>query len=134
MAEPSVFTKIMLGEIPGEIIYEDKASIALLSHQPITPGHTLIIPRQQIDQLWDLDETTYHHLFDVTKLIAARLGSAYDYERIGLLAEGFGVSHAHLHVFGYHQPLEPTIEEHIAHKHTASPEELHAVAELLKST
>lgn len=132
MQEASIFTKIINGEVPGEIIYSDDTCIALLSHEPITTGHTLIIPKSQVDQLWDLDEEVYHHLFDVAKQVSVMIDKAYHYKRIGLVVEGFGVPHAHIHVFGYRQPLEPTIAEFSTNKHQASPDELKAVASKLQ--
>ena len=122
--EDSIFTKIIKHEIPGEIVYEDETVAALLTIEPITPGHCLVVPKEQIDSLWDIEPTLYQHLMTVTKMIAKKMEGVYDYERIGMFVEGFGVPHAHVHVFGYEQPLEPTIAYHTAHKHTASADEL----------
>ena len=137
--QDSIFTKILKGEIPGEVIYQDDQCFVLLTIQPFTPGHMMVIPKEQIDHLWDVDTETYHHLFDVAKGMQAKLRAAYpEYQRIGLLVEGFGVPHAHIHVFGYEKPLEPTITEHIAWKEglenpMASADELHAAAEKLRA-
>lgn len=130
--EDSIFTKILKHEIPGEIIYEDNDAAVLLTIEPITPGHCLVIPKEQIDSLWEVPNEIYHHLFDVAKDMVGRIEANYDYKRVGIFVEGFGVPHAHIHVFGYEQPLEPTIAEHIAHKHTATPAELAEVAALLR--
>lgn len=133
MQELSIFTKIINGQIPGEIVYRDDICVALLTHEPITPGHLMIIPVKQVDKLWDLDDETYHHLFDIAKVMAARIDAAYDYKRVGLIVEGFGVPHAHIHVLGYAQPLEPTIAEHIVQKRIYSAEELKVVADKINS-
>ena len=134
----SIFTKIINDEIPGEVMYQDDQCFVILTIQPFTPGHMLVIPREQIDHLWDIDDQTYQHLFEVAKWMQDKLKKAYpDYERIGLLVEGFGVPHAHIHVFGYEQPLEGTIADHAAWKQSTdnpmvSADELHTVAEKLR--
>lgn len=108
--EDSIFTKIIKGDIHGEVIYQDEKCFVLLTIQPFTDGHMLVIPREHIDHLWDLDADTYHHLFDVTKIMKEKLNRAYpEYVRVGIVVEGFGVPHAHVHVFGYTQPLEATV-------------------------
>ncbi len=99
----------------------------------------LVIPNEQIDSLWDVDDQTYQHLFDVSKQMQAKLRNAYpDYKRIGLLVEGFGVPHAHIHVFGFHEALEPTIAKHATWKESADgsavpSDTLRAVAEKLRA-
>ncbi|HEU4830969.1 MAG TPA: HIT domain-containing protein, partial [Candidatus Saccharimonadales bacterium] len=59
MQEPSIYTKIINGEIPSYKIYEDDVTYAFLDIHPITPGHTLVIPKKQVEFLWDLDDETY---------------------------------------------------------------------------
>lgn len=137
--EDSIFTKIIKGEIPGEIIYRDEQCFVILTIQPLTEGHMLVIPRQQIDHLWDLDIETYHHLFDIAKQMSDKLKEVYpNYKRVGLIVEGFGVPHTHVHVLGYDQPLEATVLTHYEAKqkngeHFASQESLKAVADKLRS-
>ncbi len=115
----SIFTKILNKEIPGEVIYQDDKCFVILTVQPLTPGHMLVIPRVEVDHLWDVDDDTYTHLFHVARDMQARLARAYpSYKRIGLLVEGFGVPHAHIHVFGYDEPIEPTLTKHIEWKKT----------------
>ncbi len=136
--QDSIFTKIRKGQIPGEIIYQDDVCFVLLTIQPFTEGHMLVIPNEQIDSLWDVDDQTYQHLFDVSKQMQTRLSDTYpDYKRIGLLVEGFGVPHAHIHVFGFHEALEETLEKHTAWKESAegsavSGDVLRVVAEKLR--
>jgi histidine triad (HIT) family protein len=132
MSEPSVFTRIINGEIAQEILYQDDLCFVILTHEPISPGHLMVIPREEIDHVWDIGDDLYQHLMLVAKKMALRMRQAYDYKRIGLLVEGFGVPHAHIHVFGYMQPLEPTIADHIANKRIMTPEELQAEAEKLR--
>lgn len=137
--QDSIFTKIIKGEIPGEVIYEDETCFVILTIEPLTEGHMLVIPREQTDSLWDVDQPVYTHLFNVAKQMQSKIKNAYpDYERVGLLVEGFGVSHAHIHVLGFHQPLEPTIEKHVEWKKGASSPDissdtLRTVAEKLRA-
>lgn len=128
----SVFTKIRQGDIPGRMIYEDEKAFVILTHEPINPGHLLVIPIEEVDHLWDVDDETYQHLLKVAKKFANKMRQNYDYKRVGMLVEGFGVPHAHIHIFGYNQPLEPTITHHIDNKHTASLEELQQEAKKLQ--
>ena len=130
--EKSVFTKIINGELPGEQVYADEKCVVLMTIEPIMPGHCMVIPRQQIDHLWDIDDETYSHLMNIAKKIANAMRSAYDYPRIGEVVEGFGVPHAHIHIFGLTDGFEKMIPEHIASKHTASSDELKREASKLR--
>lgn len=107
--EDSVFTKIMRGEIPGEIVYQDDSCAVLMTIEPFSPGHCLVVPRQQIDHLWDADDELYQHLMLVAKKVALAMRSAYDYPRIGQMVEGFGVPHAHIHLFGLTDMFEKVV-------------------------
>jgi len=131
--EDSIFTKIIKREIPAEIIYEDDTSIVILDIEPLTPGHLLVIPKEQIDHLWDVPQEAYEHLMLVTKQMADVLRKAYDYERIATVVEGFGVPHAHIHVSGLHEGLESTIIRHAATKRPATPEELKTEATKIRA-
>lgn len=131
--EDSIFTKIIKGEIPGQTVYEDDQCVVLMSIEPINPGHCMVVPRQQIDSLWDTEDPLYTHLLAVAKLMAKRMENAYDYQRIGMLVEGFGVPHAHIHIFGYTQPMEQTMARQLEHKHMVSQDELAAEAAKLRA-
>jgi len=134
MQEPSIFTKILTGELPGEIIYQDDTSFVILTIDPLSPGHLLVIPKEQVDHIWDLPDELYHHLFAVAKTMAEKIRTAYTYERVATVVEGFGVPHTHIHVFGLNQGIEPTIIQRVeaGHPH-ASPEELKVQADRLRS-
>ena len=131
--DDSVFTKIIKGEIPGEMVYQDDVCVVLMTIEPFTPGHCLVVPREQVDHLWDADDELYQHLMQVAKKVANAMRKAYNYPRVGQIVEGFGVSHAHIHLFGLSQPIEPTIAEHVANKRMATAEELHTEADKLRS-
>jgi len=133
MTEPSVFTRIINGEIPSEILYQDSDCFVILTHEPLTPGHLMVIPREQIDHLWDVDDDLYQHLMMIAKKMALRMREVYNYERIGMIVEGFGVPHAHIHVFGLNKGLNPSIVEHVAKgEKIMSPEQLKPEADKLR--
>ena len=98
MQEPSVFTKIINGEIPAHKIYEDNQVIAFLTVQPFSEGHTLVVPKKQIDQIWDLEDEDFDYLWETTRKIAVHLRKILDSERIGVVVKGFDVPHAHIHL------------------------------------
>jgi histidine triad (HIT) family protein len=95
--QDSVFTKIIKGEVPCHKIYEDDRVIAFLDVYPKQPGHTLVVPKKQIDLIWDLDDDTYHYLWSVSKKIATHMGPILE-RRIGVQVEGIGVPHVHIHL------------------------------------
>jgi len=96
--QDSIFTKIVRGDIPAHKIYEDERTLAFLDIHPQVPGHTLLIPKQQIDQIWEVPDDLYHYLWDVAKQIEARLMEVLQPARIGIAVEGFGVPHVHIHL------------------------------------
>jgi diadenosine tetraphosphate (Ap4A) HIT family hydrolase len=132
MAEPSIFTKIIGGEIKQHILYQDSQCFVILTHEPLTPGHLMVIPREQIDHLWDVEDDLYQHLMAVSKKMALKIREVYDYKRVGMIVEGFGVPHAHVHVFGLDKSLNASILDHEAkEKKILSPEELQPQADKL---
>jgi histidine triad (HIT) family protein len=106
----SIFTKIIKGEIPSHKIYEDEKTLAFLDIAPYTNGHTLVIPKKQVDHLWDLDDQLCMHLMKVAKKVADRQRNILKPQRIGMLLEGFAVPHVHVHIFPMYNGIEATIE------------------------
>ena len=98
MPEPSIFTKIINNEIPAHRIYEDDRVIAFLSIQPFSEGHTLVVPKKQIDQIWDTEPDDYDYLWQVTRKIALHLKTVMNAVRIGVVIKGFEVPHTHIHL------------------------------------
>lgn len=94
----SIFTKIIKGEIPCHKVYEDAKTLAFLDIHPQLPGHTLLVPKQQIDQIWDVPEDLYHYLWDVARKIERRINEVIEPSRVGIAVEGFGVPHVHIHL------------------------------------
>lgn len=102
----SLFTKIINGEIPGRFIWSDDICVAFLTIEPRTPGHTLIVPRVEVDQWVDLDQATATHCFTVAQTIGHAQREEFTAQRIGFLIEGYEVAHAHLHVWPSQSPAD----------------------------
>ena len=94
----SIFTKIINKEIPAYIIEENDDFIAFLDVFPLAKGHTLVIPKKQVDYIFDLDENMYSDLWKFAKKIAAKVEGAVECERIGIAVIGLEVPHAHIHL------------------------------------
>lgn len=95
----TVFTKIINGELPGRFVYEDDEFVAFLTIEPMSAGHTLVVPRAEIDQWQDVDPATYGRLMAVCQRIGRAVTRAFDAPRAGLLLAGLEVPHLHVHVF-----------------------------------
>ena len=119
----SVFTKIINGELPAAKIYEDDKNLAFLTIQPIQPGHTLVVPKTQVDHLWDLSDEDYQSLMAAVKKVAAHLLKTAGKKRIGVKVEGFEVPHAHVHLI----PVD-NIQEYNSMPVNSSPKELAQMA------
>jgi len=133
MNEPSIFTRIINGEINQHILYQDPLCFVILTHEPMTPGHLMVIPREQIDHVWDVKDELYIHVMMIAKKMALKMREAYDYTRIGMIVEGFGVPHAHVHVFGLDTSLNATVVDHLAKPHKImTPDDLQPDADRLK--
>lgn len=95
----TVFTKIINGELPGRFVYEDDDIVAFLTIQPMTPGHTLVVPRAEIDNWQDIDAPVFARVMEVAQLIGKAVCRAFDTERSGVIIAGLEVPHLHVHVF-----------------------------------
>jgi histidine triad (HIT) family protein len=94
----TVFTKILTGEWSGHFVYRDDRCAAFLSINPIRPGHTLVVPVQEVAHWVDLDPDTNAHLMKVAQKVGKAQMSVFQPERIGMIIAGFEVPHTHLHV------------------------------------
>jgi diadenosine tetraphosphate (Ap4A) HIT family hydrolase len=99
VAMATVFTKIINGELPGRFVYEDDEVVAFLTIAPITHGHTLVVPRAEIDQWQDVDAATFNKVMDVSQVIGKAVCKAFGVERAGVIIAGLEVPHLHVHVF-----------------------------------
>jgi len=95
----SVFTKIINRELPGRFVYEDDEVVAFLTIEPMTQGHTLVVPRAEIDQWQDVDGATFARVMAVSQLIGRAVCEAFRTQRAGVIIAGLEVPHLHVHVF-----------------------------------
>ena len=94
----SIFTQIVQGKIPGHIVAEHAQYLALLDIHPIARGHTLVIPKQEVDSLFDLDDSTLGGLFVFAKRVALGIQQVVPCRRVGVAVVGLEVPHAHIHL------------------------------------
>jgi histidine triad (HIT) family protein len=94
----TLFTKIINGDLPGRFVYRDDMCVAFLTIAPICPGHTLVVPRLEVDHWIDLPDELAGHLAIVARKIGAAQMDAFEAERISLIIAGLEVPHTHLHV------------------------------------
>jgi|SRR6185503_2900663 len=92
------FCKIARKEIPSHFIWEDEKFFAFLDINPVNPGHILIVPKEHIEYIFDLDDSMYNEFFLKAKQLSKPLKKAANAKRIGIIIEGFGVDHLHLHL------------------------------------
>lgn len=95
---PTIFTRIIEGELPGTFVWRDDVCVAFLSIAPIRTGHTLVVPRAEVDHWIDLDPDVNAHMMRVAQEIAQAQQTAFSPERVGLIIAGLEVPHTHLHV------------------------------------
>ena len=132
MNERSIFTKIIDGDIPSHKVYEDDKTLAFLDIYAVIKGHTLVIPKQQVEFVWDLDERDYQALMLTTKKVARRLREVLQVPYVGEKIIGVDVPHAHVHLI----PFTSTEEMHRANQENGEPdyEALAAMAQELYFT
>ena len=94
----SIFTRIISGEIPSYKILEDDDCLAFLDVFPLVKGHTLVVPKMEVDNIFDLDENTYHKLFAFSRKVESMLRNTIQCKRIGIAVVGLEVPHAHIHL------------------------------------
>jgi diadenosine tetraphosphate (Ap4A) HIT family hydrolase len=121
----SVFTKIISRELPAHIIYEDEMVIAFLDLNPVRPGHTIVIPKTEVDHIWDLPDVEYGHLMAVVQRLGGHLRTKLNTKRVVMVVQGFEVSHVHVH-------LIPSDTEFSLHDRTVATENLAQLAEELR--
>lgn len=95
----SVFTMIINGDLPGRFVYEDDEVVAFLTIEPMTPGHTLVVPRAEVDKWQEVEPELFAKVMDVVQLIGKAVCAAFDADRAGVIIAGLEVPHLHVHVF-----------------------------------
>lgn len=121
---PSIFSRIVSGEIPAHKIAETDDYLAFLDVMPTATGHTLVIPKKEVDYLFDLDDDLYNGLMAFAKKIAPAIEKAVPCKRIGVAVVGLEVPHVHVHLI----PLNSMADMNFSHKLKVSQEELAATA------
>ena len=96
---PSVFTMIINRDLPGRFVYEDDDVVAFLTIEPMTQGHTLVVPRAEVDNWQDVDPELWGKVMAVSQKIGRAVCQAFDTERAGVIIAGLEVPHLHVHVF-----------------------------------
>lgn len=123
-----IFCKILKGEIPVVKIWEDEKYFAFLDMNPINTGHTLLIPKKHTDYLFNLDDKEYTELMLKTKFLAKILKNKLNPKKIGMMVEGFLISHVHIHLV----PLNKGGGLNFEKAKPMSKEELNKIAERIK--
>lgn len=127
---PSLFSRIISGELPGRFVWSDERCVAFLTIAPLRPGHALVVPRVEINEWTGADDTLLTGLILVAKRVGAAQQAAFNAPRAGLIVAGFEVPHVHVHVF-------PTwsIDDFDFGKvdHDPDPAELDAAADALRA-
>ena len=95
---PTIFSRIIAGELPARFVWKDARCVAFLSNRPLRPGHTLVVPREEIDHWLDLDTDLLAHVVVTAQSIGKAQMAAFKPARIGLMLAGLEVPHAHFHV------------------------------------
>ncbi len=126
---PTIFTKILAGEISAHKILENDNYLAFLDIRPVNPGHTLIIPKQEIDYIFDIEDELLQGLAVFAKKVAKAIGKAFPCKKVGVMVAGIEVPHAHIHLI----PINSVGDLSFARAKAATPEELAAAAQKIRA-
>lgn len=121
---PTLFTKIINEEIPAYKVAETKDFLAFLDINPNSKGHTLCIPKKEVNKIFDLDETTYTALMQFSRGVAIAIEKAIPCQRVGMAVIGLEVPHVHVHLI----PLHTMENARFTHKQTLTAEEFKTIA------
>ena len=127
----TVFSKIIAGEIPGRIVYQDDTVAAFLTIEPVAYGHTLVVPVEEIDKWTDIPADLWAHMNEVAQNIGRVIVEKFDAERAGYLIAGFEVPHAHIHVFPANDMSGYSLSTAMRHDETDA-EKMDAAAETIR--
>lgn len=125
----SIFSRIIARELPAYIVAEDDHHIAFLDINPNALGHTLCVPKKEVDKLFDLDEDSYLNLMHFSHRVATALRQVVSCQRIGLSVIGLEVPHAHVHLIPLNEMADATFQKKIS----PSAEDMKNLAEKIKN-
>jgi histidine triad (HIT) family protein len=126
---PSIFTKIINGEIPCYKVAEDEDFFAFLDINPNAKGHTLCVPKKEVDRIFDLDEETYMGLMAFSRKVGRAIEAAVPCKRVGMTVIGLEVPHVHVHLIPLHSMANATFQ----HKESLSPEAFEELAQKIRN-
>lgn len=110
----SIFSRIIAGELPAHIVAEDDMHIAFLDVNPNALGHTLCVPKKEVDQLFDLPEAAYKQLLLFSRCVANALQQVVSCKRIGLTVIGLEVPHVHVHLIPLNEMADATFQKKVS--------------------
>ncbi len=111
MADDSVFSMIIRGDLPGRFVWRDDDVVAFLTIGPVQPGHTLVVPVAQVDRWTDVDPATWSRVTEVSQHVGRALDEAFGRTRVGVVVAGLEVPHCHVHLI----PMDHESELSFAH-------------------
>jgi diadenosine tetraphosphate (Ap4A) HIT family hydrolase len=126
----SVFTKIINGELPGRFVWRDDQVVAFLTTAPMNPGHTLVVPRQEIDYWIDLPPELSARVMQVAQTVSRAIQNVYNPKKVGLTIVGLEVPHVHLHLVPINAITDMNFDRQ---DKNASPDSLDAAAEKIRA-
>ena len=125
---PTLFSKIITGEIPGTFVWRDDQCVAFLSINPLAPGHALVVPIAELDHWIDAPPELNARLFAVAQIIGQAQQRAFACERVGVIVAGYEIPHLHVHVI----PTSSMSQLNFSNAGTTTPADLEAAAELIR--
>ncbi|MDD5225807.1 MAG: HIT family protein [Candidatus Omnitrophica bacterium] len=125
---PTIFTKILAGEIPAHKILENDQYLAFLDIRPVNPGHTLVIPKQEIDYIFDVEDELLKGLMVFAKKVAKAIKKTVPCRKVGVMVAGIEVPHAHIHLI----PINSVGDLSFARAKAMPQEELAQVAQKIR--
>lgn len=127
----SIFTKIINNEIPSHKVAENDEFLAFLDIQPLSEGHVLVVPKQEVDYIFDIEDELLGRMMQFAKTVARKMDKVFDCNRIGVSVVGLEVPHAHIHLI----PIKSVQDMNFSkEKLTYSQEELKAIADKIKAS
>ena len=128
--EDTIFTKIIKGEVPSHKVYEDEKTFAFLDIHPLTDGHVLVVPKVQVEFIWDLKPEDYQAVMATVQKVGARLRDVMDAAYVGVEVIGVDVPHAHVHVVPFSTPDQ--LRAKVSDAHEPDHDKLATLAEKIR--